>query len=143
MPFTKGNKHRAKKVLSRPLDAQIIGFRGYEGQKEKLRNIPDWQERLRQYVDKLQSENDQDVAHNAIAHALSCPLNSPEITAGFDAIALSLNLSRSELIEQIGRGLLIVSRAEIPKLAQDETQVDTDFLAENSRKPNWGQSHAP
>ena len=57
MPFQKNHKLGAKKILSRPLDKQIIGFKGYEGQKEKLKLVPDWQEKLRLYVDKLIAEN--------------------------------------------------------------------------------------
>jgi hypothetical protein len=53
MPFQKGNKLGAKKHLKRPLDKEVIGFRGYEGQKESLKAVPDWQERLREYVDLL------------------------------------------------------------------------------------------
>jgi hypothetical protein len=52
MPFQKGNKLGAKKYLKRPL-GKMIGFRGYEGQQEKLKAVPDWQERLREYVDRL------------------------------------------------------------------------------------------
>lgn len=56
MPFQKGNKLGAKKQLKRPLDKGVIGFKGYEGQKEKLKAVPDWQERLREFVDLLISE---------------------------------------------------------------------------------------
>ena len=56
MPFQKGNKLGAKKQLKRPLDKEVIGFKGYEGQKEKLKAVPDWQERLREFVDLLISE---------------------------------------------------------------------------------------
>jgi hypothetical protein len=52
MPFQKNNEYRYTKKLKRPL-GKIIGFRGYEGQNEKLKNIPDWHEQLRLYVDKL------------------------------------------------------------------------------------------
>ncbi|MEQ9548373.1 MAG: hypothetical protein RIM23_01955 [Coleofasciculus sp. G3-WIS-01] len=55
MPFQKGNKLGAKKQLKKPLDKGVIAFRGYEGQKEKLKAIPDWQERLREFVDQLTS----------------------------------------------------------------------------------------
>jgi hypothetical protein len=53
MPFEKGNKLGAKKRLLRPLDKETIAFKGYEGQKEKLKAVPDWQERLRLFVDEL------------------------------------------------------------------------------------------
>jgi hypothetical protein len=53
MPFQKNNKLGAKKRLKRVLDQEVIAFRGYEGQKEKLKAVPDWQERLREFVDQL------------------------------------------------------------------------------------------
>ena len=53
MPFRKGNKLGAKKYLKRPLDEGVIAFRGYQGQKEKLKAVPCWQERLRAYLDEL------------------------------------------------------------------------------------------
>lgn len=53
MPFQKNHKLGAKKRLKRPLDKETIGFKGYEGQKEKLKTVPDWQERLREFVDNL------------------------------------------------------------------------------------------
>jgi hypothetical protein len=56
MPFQKGNKLGAKKHHSRPLDEEVIAFRGYEGQKEQLKAVPDWQERLREFVDQLLSD---------------------------------------------------------------------------------------
>lgn len=59
MPFQKNHKLGAKKILSRPLDKQAIAFKGYEGQKEKLKAVPDWQERLREFVDKLIEEVDK------------------------------------------------------------------------------------
>jgi len=60
MPFQKGNKLGAKKQLKKPLDKEVIAFRGYEGQKEKLKAIPDWQERLREFVDQLVSSLPKD-----------------------------------------------------------------------------------
>ncbi|HAG83254.1 MAG TPA: hypothetical protein DCL61_19440 [Cyanobacteria bacterium UBA12227] len=56
MPFQKGHKLGAKKLLKRPLDKEAIAFKGYVGQKEKLKAVPDWQERLREYVDSLISD---------------------------------------------------------------------------------------
>jgi hypothetical protein len=56
MPFKKGHKLGAKKRLIRPLDKDAIAFKGYEGQKEKLKAVPDWQERLREFVDQLLSD---------------------------------------------------------------------------------------
>ncbi|WP_414590137.1 hypothetical protein [Scytonema sp. PCC 10023] len=57
MPFQKNNQLGAKKRLKRPLDKGIIAFRGYEGQKEKLKTVPDWQERFRKFIDQLIVEN--------------------------------------------------------------------------------------
>ena len=37
MPLQKNNTFGAKKRLKRPLDKEKIGFKGYEGQKEKLK----------------------------------------------------------------------------------------------------------
>jgi hypothetical protein len=59
MPFQKNHKLGAKKRLKRPLDQETIGFKGYEGQKEKLKTVPDWQERLREFVDKLIEDVDK------------------------------------------------------------------------------------
>jgi hypothetical protein len=56
MPFEKGHKLGARKRLKRPLDKEAIAFKGYEGQKEKLKAVPDWQEQLREFVDQLLSE---------------------------------------------------------------------------------------
>jgi hypothetical protein len=55
MPFQENNEYRYTKKLERPL-GKVIGFRSYEGQSEKLKNVPDWQEQLRLYVDKLIKE---------------------------------------------------------------------------------------
>ncbi len=57
MPFKKNHNFGAKKIYTRPLDKQIIGFKGYEGQKDKLKNVPDWQNKLRDYVDSLIEEH--------------------------------------------------------------------------------------
>lgn len=57
MAFRKNNKLGAKKFLNRPLDSQPICFRGYEGTKEKLKAVPNWQERLRQFAEKLIEEH--------------------------------------------------------------------------------------
>ena len=57
MPFEKNNQFRVKRKYSRPLDKQMIGLRGYEGQKDKLKNIPDWQNKLRDCIDTLIKEH--------------------------------------------------------------------------------------
>lgn len=53
MPFQAGHKLGAKKLLARTLDKEAIAFKGYEGQKQKLKAVPNWQERLREFVDQL------------------------------------------------------------------------------------------
>jgi hypothetical protein len=57
MPFQKNNQYRYIKKLKRPV-GKMIGFRGYEDQNERLKDVPDWQERLRLYVDQLIEELD-------------------------------------------------------------------------------------
>ncbi|BAY65775.1 hypothetical protein H6G33_07535 [Calothrix sp. FACHB-1219] len=60
MPFPKNNKIEAKKILKEELDKLPICFQGRFGQREKLKAVPDWQERLREYVDELiQNVNNQ------------------------------------------------------------------------------------
>jgi hypothetical protein len=56
MPFQKNNKIGAKKFIKDELDLQPICFKGRLGQKEKLKAVPDWQERLREFVDQLISD---------------------------------------------------------------------------------------
>jgi hypothetical protein len=53
MPFQTNNRLGAKKILKEELDDSPICFKGRKGQKEKLKAIPNWQERLRDYVDCL------------------------------------------------------------------------------------------
>jgi hypothetical protein len=55
MTFKKNHQFGAKKILKKPLDAQPICVRGYEGQKEALKAVPGWQERLREYCKTLLS----------------------------------------------------------------------------------------
>lgn len=58
MPFKKGNTYGAKKFHERPIDKNhMIGFRGYEGQWEKLKAVPNWKERRRRFVDELIAEH--------------------------------------------------------------------------------------
>ena len=53
MPFQKDNPHRTKSIGDKPLDTKPVSFKPRQGQLEKLKTIPDWQERLRNYVDIL------------------------------------------------------------------------------------------
>lgn len=59
MPFQKNNKLGAKRLGEQTLEKAVIAFRGRQGQKEGLKNVPDWQERLRDYVDFLLDESGQ------------------------------------------------------------------------------------
>ncbi len=56
MPFEKNNKLGAKRIEDEPLDKAVIAFRGRKGQKEALKNVFDWQRRLRDYVEQLIAE---------------------------------------------------------------------------------------
>jgi hypothetical protein len=51
MTFQK--KHKLGFTSENPLDASPICFKGRTGQKEALKDVPDWQNKLRDYVDKL------------------------------------------------------------------------------------------
>lgn len=57
MPFQKGNKLGAKPIEEDPLDDSPICFRARKGVKEKLKAVPNWQERLRDYVEQLIAES--------------------------------------------------------------------------------------
>ncbi len=56
MPFQKFNQIGAKKIFPQLLDNQPICFKGRLGQKDKIKNVPNWQERLRDFVDELIKE---------------------------------------------------------------------------------------
>lgn len=51
MPFQK--KHKLGFTSKQPFDKDPVCFKVLPGVKEKLRTVPDWQERLRGFVDKL------------------------------------------------------------------------------------------
>jgi hypothetical protein len=53
MPFQKNHKLGAKPIGDEPMDRTPICFNVRTGVREKLKNIPDWKERLREYVDRL------------------------------------------------------------------------------------------
>lgn len=57
MPFQKQNKLGAQKQLKWDLDEQPICFKGWKGQKEKLKAVEGWQDKLRDYVDRLIGES--------------------------------------------------------------------------------------
>jgi hypothetical protein len=54
MPFQK--KHKLGFTSENPLDKNPICFKGRLGQKEKLANVPNWQERLRDFIDTFVEE---------------------------------------------------------------------------------------
>ncbi|MGI2909451.1 hypothetical protein [Tolypothrix sp. VBCCA 56010] len=56
MPFQKNNQIGAKKNFKDELDNLPICFKGRLGQKAKLKAIPNWQERLREFVDVTNSK---------------------------------------------------------------------------------------
>lgn len=51
MTFKK--KHKLGFTSENPLESLPICFKGRKGQKEALKNIPDWQNKLRDYIDEL------------------------------------------------------------------------------------------
>jgi hypothetical protein len=51
MTFQK--KHKLGFTSDNPLDTSPICFRGRMGQKDALKDIPDWQNKLRDFVDEL------------------------------------------------------------------------------------------
>jgi hypothetical protein len=57
MPFQKNHKLGAKPIGDEPLDSLPISFKGRKGQKDKLKAVPNWQERIRDYVDQLIEES--------------------------------------------------------------------------------------
>ena len=50
MPFQKGNKLGSK--YDKPV-GEMIGFRGRKGHKQALEKIPNWKEKLRDFIDEL------------------------------------------------------------------------------------------
>ena len=56
MPFKKDHKYRWKPESSAALDKSPICFKGRVGQKEALKNVSDWQDKLRDYIDELIGE---------------------------------------------------------------------------------------
>jgi hypothetical protein len=57
MRFQKNNQLGFTTTRERKLEKQPISFKGYEGQLAELKKIPNWQETLREIVDKLIEEN--------------------------------------------------------------------------------------
>ncbi|MCP6760986.1 MAG: hypothetical protein NHB32_20080 [Fischerella sp. CENA71] len=51
MTFQK--KHKFGFTSDNPLDVEPICFKGRVGQKQALKDIPGWQDKLRDYIDEL------------------------------------------------------------------------------------------
>ncbi|HEY9873097.1 MAG TPA: hypothetical protein V6D12_06660 [Candidatus Obscuribacterales bacterium] len=86
---------RFKQLEDKPLEEQItVRIKADLMEKVRARGVP------------------SRIAREAIAHHVSCPLNSSDVAAGLDKVAAEFNVSRLELIERIGRGELVVSSAE-------------------------------
>lgn len=51
MTFQK--KHKLGFTSNRPFDKDPVCFKVLPGVKDKLKAVPDWQERLREFVDEL------------------------------------------------------------------------------------------
>ncbi|MEH2056099.1 MAG: hypothetical protein V7K97_08065 [Nostoc sp.] len=51
MTFQK--KHKLGFTSNRPFDKDPVCFKVLPGVKDKLKSVPDWQERLRKFVDEL------------------------------------------------------------------------------------------
>jgi len=59
MTFKKNHKLGAKPLGLEPLDTSPICFKAPIGVKEKLKTIPDWNERLRKFVNELIEDVDK------------------------------------------------------------------------------------
>lgn len=57
MPFKKNHKLGAQLYGDKPLGHKPVSFKPRQGQLEKLKVVPNWQERLRNYIDILIKEN--------------------------------------------------------------------------------------
>ncbi|WP_414585500.1 hypothetical protein [Scytonema sp. PCC 10023] len=53
MPFQKKHKLGALPFNEEPFDKSPVCFKVREGVREKLKTVPGWQERLREFVDEL------------------------------------------------------------------------------------------
>lgn len=63
MPFRKNPEYRGRSPRSHPLAKPPICFKGWEGQKEKLQNISNWQERFRALAEQLIEESGEPGSH--------------------------------------------------------------------------------
>ncbi|NMF67029.1 hypothetical protein DP113_05900 [Brasilonema octagenarum UFV-E1] len=53
MPFAKNNKHAYQPQENEALDPTSVCFKVRKGARAKLKAVPNWQERLREFVDQL------------------------------------------------------------------------------------------
>ena len=53
MPFKEKNEYCWKSETGNRLDKSPICFKGTKGQKEALKDIPNWQNELRKFIDQL------------------------------------------------------------------------------------------
>jgi hypothetical protein len=53
MPFTKNHKLGATPLNEEPFDRSPVCFNVRKGVREKLKTIPDWKGRLREFIDTL------------------------------------------------------------------------------------------
>ncbi|KAB8332607.1 hypothetical protein SD80_018680 [Scytonema tolypothrichoides VB-61278] len=56
MPFQKNHRLGAKPLHDKPFDRTPVCFNVRVGVREKLKAVPDWKERLREFVDQLISD---------------------------------------------------------------------------------------
>lgn len=59
MPFQKNNQFRMRPYGETPMDKQPLCLKVPIGVKEQLKTIPNWQERLRKFIDELIAESQQ------------------------------------------------------------------------------------
>lgn len=59
MPFQKNHKLGAKPINDEPFDRNPVCFNVRKGVRAKLKAIPSWKERLREFVDQLIEESGQ------------------------------------------------------------------------------------
>ncbi len=59
MPFQKKHKLGAKPLNDEPFERTPVCFNVKQGVREKLKAVPDWKERLREFVDQLIEKSGQ------------------------------------------------------------------------------------
>lgn len=59
MTFQKKHKLGAKPLNSEPMDRTSVCFNVKNGVSEKLKTVPDWKERLRDFVDSMIEDMDK------------------------------------------------------------------------------------